>query len=118
MRPTSGNSTVLRWVEGEGSSRRSGPQRVAPTGDELRWGRGRRRREGGTARSDLFQVVGGLAIEGSRGSDQSTMGATIRAKLFRARFSRLFTVPRLVSVISAISSYVLPSSSRRTKTRR
>ena len=35
---------------------------------------------------------------------QSTMGATMRAKLFRARFRRLFTVPRFVSVISAISS--------------
>ena len=35
---------------------------------------------------------------------QPTIGATIRAKLLRARFSRLFTVPRFVSVISAISS--------------
>lgn len=41
---------------------------------------------------------------GLSGSGQSTMGAMIRAKLFRARFSRLFTVPRFVSVISAISS--------------
>lgn len=35
---------------------------------------------------------------------QSTMGAMIWAKLFRARFSRLLTVPRLQPVISAISS--------------
>lgn len=34
----------------------------------------------------------------------SIMGAMIRAKLFRARFRRLFTVPRLQPVISAISS--------------
>lgn len=38
------------------------------------------------------------------GRDQATMGAMMRAKLFRARLSRLFTVPRFVSVISAISS--------------
>lgn len=49
---------------------------------------------------------------------QSIMGAMICAKLFRARFSRLFTVPRLQPVISAISSYVFPSISRRTKTMR
>lgn len=35
---------------------------------------------------------------------QPIMGATIRAKLFLARLSRLFTVPRFVSVIRAISS--------------
>ncbi len=33
-----------------------------------------------------------------------TMGAMIRAKWLRARLSRLFTVPRLQPVISAISS--------------
>lgn len=49
---------------------------------------------------------------------QSIMGAMMCAKLFRARFSRLFTVPRLQPVISAISSYVFPSISRRTKTMR
>lgn len=38
------------------------------------------------------------------GGDQSIIGAMIRAKAFRARLSRLFTVPRLQPVISAISS--------------
>ena len=46
----------------------------------------------------------------------SSHGAMISAKEFRARLRRDFTVPRLQSVISAISSYDLPSSSRRTKT--
>ncbi len=41
---------------------------------------------------------------GSPGTGQSIMGAMIVAKLFRARFRRLFTVPRLHPVISAISS--------------
>ncbi len=50
------------------------------------------------------------------GSDQSIMGAMMWAKLFRARFNRLFTVPRLQEVMSAISSYVFPSISRSTKT--
>ena len=36
--------------------------------------------------------------------DQSTSGSISWAKRFRARFRRLFTVPRLQSVISAISS--------------
>jgi len=35
---------------------------------------------------------------------QSIIGAMMFAKLFRARFSRLFTVPRLHCVMSAISS--------------
>ena len=35
---------------------------------------------------------------------QSSEGAITRAKLLRARFKRLFTVPRLHPVISAISS--------------
>lgn len=43
-------------------------------------------------------------------------GLTISAKAARARFSRLFTVPRLQWVISAISSYERPSSSRSTNT--
>lgn len=43
-----------------------------------------------------------LTVEGS--NDQSSMGAMIWAKLFRARFRRLFTVPRLHLVMSAISS--------------
>ena len=47
---------------------------------------------------------------------QSTQGSMISAKAFRARFNRDFTVPRLQSVISAISSYDLPSSSRNTNT--
>src|SRR5690606_35638514 len=45
-------------------------------------------------------------------------GAMICAKLFRARFNLLFTVPRFTPVISEISSYVLPSISRRTNTTR
>lgn len=49
---------------------------------------------------------------------QSTYGAIISAKEFRARFSLDLTVPRLHSVISAISSYDLPSSSRRMNTLR
>jgi len=36
--------------------------------------------------------------------NQSTSGAMIRAKLFRARFNRDFTVPRFTPVMSAISS--------------
>lgn len=39
-----------------------------------------------------------------RGCGYSIIGAMIRANLFRARFNRLFTVPRLQPVISAISS--------------
>jgi hypothetical protein len=45
-------------------------------------------------------------------------GSMISAKAFRALFSRDFTVPRLQCVISAISSYERPSSSRRTNTSR
>ena len=48
--------------------------------------------------------------------DQSSQGSMIAANAFRARFSRDFTVPRLQSVISAISSYDFPSSSRSTNT--
>ena len=47
---------------------------------------------------------------------QSSAGAMISANEFRARFSRDFTVPRLQDVISAISSYDFPSSSRRMNT--
>lgn len=47
---------------------------------------------------------------------QSICGSMIAAKAVRARLSRDFTVPRLQSVISAISSYDFPSSSRRTNT--
>lgn len=43
-------------------------------------------------------------------------GSMISAKELRARFSRDFTVPRLQCVISAISSYDFPSSSRSTNT--
>jgi len=46
----------------------------------------------------------------------SKAGAMISANEFRARFSRDFTVPRLHDVISAISSYDFPSSSRRMNT--
>lgn len=49
---------------------------------------------------------------------QPSQGPIISAKLFRALFRRDLTVPRLVCVISAISSYDLPSSSRSTKTLR
>ena len=52
----------------------------------------------------------------SNGLVYRSIGEMIRAKLLRARFKRLFTVPRLHPVISAISSYVFPSSSLRTKT--
>jgi len=47
---------------------------------------------------------------------QSIFGSMIDANALRARLSLDFTVPRLQSVISAISSYDLPSSSRRTNT--
>ena len=47
---------------------------------------------------------------------QSIFGSMIDANAFRALFSRDFTVPRLQSVMSAISSYDFPSSSRRTNT--
>lgn len=47
---------------------------------------------------------------------QSIWGSMIAANAVRARFRRDFTVPRLQSVISAISSYDLPSSSRSTNT--
>ncbi len=61
---------------------------------------------------EIATAPAGLACRGRSalhpGRVQSTMGAMIWAKLFRARFSRLFTVPRLHPVISAISSYVLP----------
>ena len=53
---------------------------------------------------------------GAQPGTQSIIGATIWAKLFRARFRRLFTVPRFVFEISAISSYERPSISLRTKT--
>jgi len=45
-------------------------------------------------------------------------GSMISANELRARFSRDFTVPRLQCVISAISSYERPSSSRSTNTSR
>ena len=47
-----------------------------------------------------------------------TSGAMISAKAVRARLRRDLTVPRLTPVMSAISSYDFPSSSRRTKTSR
>jgi len=47
---------------------------------------------------------------------QSIFGSMIDANAFRARFNLDFTVPRLQSVMSAISSYDFPSSSRRTNT--
>jgi len=47
---------------------------------------------------------------------QSIFGSMIDANAFRALFSRDFTVPRLQSVMSAISSYDFPSSSRSTNT--
>src|SRR5581483_11926755 len=47
---------------------------------------------------------------------QRNAGAMISANEVRARFNRDFTVPRLHAVISAISSYDLPSSSRRMNT--
>lgn len=43
-------------------------------------------------------------------------GSMISANAARARLSRDFTVPRLHPVISAISSYGFPSSSRSTNT--
>ena len=70
--------------------------------------------------------AGPAAVPGQRGrgargfrappGPQSMLGWMIEANAFRARFSRDFTVPRLHSVISAISSYDLPSSSRSTNT--
>ena len=53
---------------------------------------------------------GGVPLEMDPGrknevsESQSSVGAITRAKLLRARFRRLFTVPRLHPVISAISS--------------
>ena len=47
---------------------------------------------------------------------QSIFGSMIDANAFRALLSLDFTVPRLQSVMSAISSYDLPSSSRNTNT--
>ena len=47
-----------------------------------------------------------------------TSGPMMSAKAVRARLSRDFTVPRFTPVISAISSYDLPSSSRSTNTSR
>lgn len=47
-----------------------------------------------------------------------TNGAMMSAKAVRARLRRDFTVPRFTPVISAISSYDLPSSSRSTNTSR
>lgn len=55
----------------------------------------------GTAGAGAGSSAGGAV---SRANPHSIMGATMRAKLLRARFSRLLTVPRLHSVISAISS--------------
>ena len=49
---------------------------------------------------------------------QRSDGSMISAKEFRARFNRDFTVPRLQCVISLISSYERPSSSRSTNTSR
>ena len=47
---------------------------------------------------------------------QSSIGPMIWANLLRARLRRDFTVPSVTPVISEISSYVLPSISRRTNT--
>ena len=52
------------------------------------------------------------------GRPYRTSGATTSANAARARLSRLFTVPRFTPVISAISSYDFPSSSRSTNTSR
>ena len=49
---------------------------------------------------------------------QSSIGAIICAKRFLARFNRDLTVPKVTPVISEISSYALPSNSRRTNTTR
>src|SRR5438874_12898298 len=45
----------------------------------------------------------------------SRSGPISWAKLFRARLRRLFTVPRLHPVLSAISAELLPSNSRSTE---
>ena len=80
---------------------------------------------GGGARWNRPQACrSSLAAWGLRNCDvvlrrlrpQSNAGAMISANELRARFSRDFTVPRLQDVISAISSYDFPSSSRRMKT--
>ena len=59
---------------------------------------------------------GSTARRAARNDSYSSPGSMMAAKEFLARFSLLFTVPRLQPVISAISSYDLPSSSRSTKT--
>src|SRR6185437_5544323 len=64
----------------------------------------------GTARG------GPVSMRSTLASRQSIFGSMIDANALRARLSRDFTVPRLQSVISAISSYDLPSSSRSTNT--
>src|SRR5438445_1176144 len=46
----------------------------------------------------------------------SSRGPMSWAKLFRGRLRRLFTVPRLQPVMSAVSASLLPSSSRSTMT--
>ena len=50
------------------------------------------------------------------GPSYSRCGAIMDANALRARFSLDFTVPRLQAVMSAISSYDLPSNSRSTNT--
>ena len=71
------------------------------------------RKEGRLSESQVGSMV---SLSYQEPHPQSRRGAMILAKLFRARFSRLFTVPRLHPVMSAISSYVFPSNSLRTNT--
>ena len=65
---------------------------------------GGRARTGDVERPRRTLPAGPLAHPVPSGRAQSMSGAMMEAKLFRARFSRLFTVPKLHPVISAISS--------------
>lgn len=72
----------------------------------------------GTRRRRLGSVPRCPPLTRNAAATYRSAGSTMSANEFRARFSRDFTVPRLQCVISAISSYERPSSSRSTNTSR
>ncbi len=87
-------------------------------GRETRFGACVRRGVGMNAHAFTDLVPNGLAKVAPRSGRYLTSGSMISANAVRARLSRDLTVPRFTPVMSAISSYDLPSSSRSTNTSR
>lgn len=110
------SNTVHIWHESDARKRIDSARRFDVTPDTFV---SCRTRSIGSARSPQAKKKRGLygpACYATSYVLQSIFGSMIDANALRARFSLDFTVPRLQSVMSAISSYDLPSSSRNTNT--